>query len=299
MGVGGGYGQVVVQSNMTLDEKSSTSCALAAGAGQVLLAWTGSDYRINILWSADGASFGGKRTLEHRSSRTVQTSSSSVGSDGFSHSSTSTEPLAPALAVAHRGRFMAWTGTDGRLNVWGADLPPPAQAVLPERTAHPPALAPWGDELAVAWTGTDRRVNVAWTQGGVFGPPVTLGQTSSRGPALAGLGGELAVAWTGTDARLNVLATRGGAFGSPLVLGETSRQAPALGAVDGELVIAWTGTDRRLNLKLLGPGAVSPAIVPATTGSAPALCAHDGGLVLAWTGSDRRLNIARLHLHPA
>jgi hypothetical protein len=290
-----GYGEVVAEGSLILDEKSSTSCALAARSGEVLLAWTGSDYRINILSSADGRVFEGKQTLGHRSSKTVQTSSS-VGTDGFSQTTTSTEPLAPALAVAHRGRFMAWTGTDGRPNVWGADLPGPAHAVLPERTGHPPALAPWRDELALAWTGSDRRLNVAWTQGGAFGSPYTFDETSAHGPALAGVSDELALAWTGTDRRLNVLVTQGGRFGPPRMLDETSLQAPALCAVDGLLVLGWTGTDRRLNVMALGPGYVgTPARIPATTGCPPVLCAHDRSLLVAWTGSDRRLNVARLH----
>jgi len=275
-----------------LEEKSSTSCALAAHGGQVLLAWTGSDFRINTLWSPDGRSFQDKQTLAHRSSRTVWVS---TGSGTGTSQSTTTEPLAPALTVARRGRFMAWTGTDARLNVWGYDLPDPAQAVLPERTQQPPALAPWGDELAVAWTGSDRRLNVAWTRGGVFGGPQTLAATSGHGPALAPVGGELALAWTGTDRRINVLVTEGGRFGAPLVLGHGSLHGPALCAIDDLLVMAWCGRGRRLHIAALAPGHMGPPVVlGATSVHPPALCAHDGDLLVGWTGTDRRLNIARL-----
>lgn len=289
------YGQAVPSASAVLDETSRTACALAAGPGQALLGWTGSDFRLNVLWSTDGQGFGGKQTLAHRSSRTVQ-SSSTVGNDGVGQTSTTTEPLAPALAVARQGRFVAWTGTDGRLNVGGADLPGSGHTVLPERSANPPALAPWGDELALAWTGTDRRLNVAWTQGGTFGGPLTLDETSMSGPALAGAGDELALAWTGTDRRLNLLVTQGGQFAAPpWVLDHTSRCAPALCGVDGLLVVGWTGGDRRLNLLTVAPGHLGrPTLVPARSDSSPALAALDGSLVVAWTGGDRHLNVARM-----
>jgi hypothetical protein len=74
-----------------------------------------------MLWSPGGVSFGGKRTLDHHSSKTVQTSSGK-DSDGFSQTSTTSEALAPALTVASRGRFMEWTGTDRRLDIAGLCL---------------------------------------------------------------------------------------------------------------------------------------------------------------------------------
>jgi hypothetical protein len=285
----------MLESSVTLEEKSSTGFALAAGGGQVMLAWTGSDYRLNTMWSTDGRTFGDKQTLRHRSSKTTYSGTS--GPNGSS--TTKTEPLAPALAVLPGGRrFLAWTGTNGSVNVMAADADAGAgHAVLSQRSAHPPALAAWGNELAFAWTGTDRHINVSWTEGGtVVERAQTLDQTSGHGPALAPIGGEMALAWTGSDRRINVLVSQGGGFGTPWVLDQRSSDAPALGTVGDRLILAWTGTDHQVNLTALSPGhAGAPLHLPATTRSSPTLCTVGSShVLLGWTGSDRRLNLATL-----
>jgi hypothetical protein len=273
-----------------LEEKSVASCALASLQGRVFLAWTGSDLRVNAMWSADGYRFGGKQTHRHRTY--VMRSTGSVGT---SSSSTTSVPLGPAIAAGAGGVYLGWTDSNHRLKVLSLDGNPDP-VVVRQRSGVAPALGMLGQLVVLAWTGTDRRVNLAYGRAGAFGAAVPLPATSSLGPAVCGWGNDLAVAWTGTDRRLNVLASHAGAFGHPLTLGETSSGRPAVCALEDDLVVAWTGSDRRINLLSLrrGYGPSGATRLDATSSHSPAICAHLGGLVLAWTGTDRRLNVTRV-----
>jgi hypothetical protein len=64
--------------------------------GTLVLAWTGTDHRLNVMTSQDGTNFGNKVTFNE------------------------TSAFAPALAFAPNAPFfIAWTGTDAQkhLNV--------------------------------------------------------------------------------------------------------------------------------------------------------------------------------------
>lgn len=288
--------------NVVLGEKSSTSCAIASWRGDLHVAWTGSDMRLNTMSSPDCRHFVAKRTLRHRSSTTETTRRNRVVSAGVSagvydsETTTTTVPLAPALAATTTGVHLAWTGTDRRLNVWGPGLGAAGHVVLPERSPHPPALAAWGPDVVLAWTGTDRHLNVIHTRDGSWVRPRRLDETSPCAPAIAAAGRELVVAWTGTDRHVNVLRTRDGAWDRPRRLRETSSNAPALCAAGSGFVLAWTGTDRHLDLLDLRPAGGSAVRLRATSSHSPALCTHLGALIVAWTGTDRRLNVARRRL---
>src|SRR5262245_9894298 len=101
--------------NVVLDEKSYAGCALASWGGRVHLAWTGSDYHVNLLSSADGRAFDGKQTLPSRTYKFVREDSSRSQFDDRSHMSSSTNravALSPALAASADALHVAWTGTD-------------------------------------------------------------------------------------------------------------------------------------------------------------------------------------------
>jgi hypothetical protein len=69
----------------------------------------------------------------------------------------------PAL-LSHGGRlWIAWAGTDRRLNVMSSPdgVSFDHKVVLDERTSAQPALAVHNGRLAVAWTGGGNRINVA------------------------------------------------------------------------------------------------------------------------------------------
>jgi len=313
--------EFALAASVVVPERAAAGCALATGprGGPAHLAWTGSDFRINLATSADGARLDGKKTFRHRTATTVSTSTYEA-SQQRSVSSTKAVALCPAVAVTNRGVHLAWTGTDARLNLWPLG-PADEPTRLRERSDRCPALAAWGDELVVGWTGTDQRLNLLYTSAGSLTSPALLDQRSNNAPALCTVGPDVVVAWAGTDRRLNVLWSRGGGFGPPLRLAQTSDHAPALSPLPGAtgggggpyggreagarggVLLAWTGRDRRVNVVPLGPGAgpgTGPTAGPpirleARSDHAPALCPFGAGTLLAWTGGDARPNLAHLH----
>jgi hypothetical protein len=286
------------EERVVVPERASAACGLAAWQGRAYLAWTGSDFRLNIASSADGARFEGKQIIPHRSYTTETTSSTTYTGPNSSPTSTSSTRhigLAPALAAGPDGVYLAWTGTDRQLNVLRTWLGEGGHGVLDERSGTGPGLGAWGDDVVLTWAGSDTRVNVLRVAG-AHPDKRTFDETTSAAPAVCQAGQDLLVAWTGTDRHLNIMATSGGDFGGSTRLAETSSHGPALCPYGvGQVLIAWTGSDSRLNLMVLAPGQASePVTLDETTNHAPALCAFGTGVLLGWTGTDGRPNVTRL-----
>ncbi len=292
MGLGPGQAGFAIEDLVALEETSSASPALASWQGRLYLAWTGNDLRLNTISTPDGRRFSDKRTLDHKSYKTVSKTSSS--SSGFTE--TRTVALGPSLAGSQSGLQLAWTGSDRHLNL--VEVGPsgrPSHIRLREKSQQPPSVAEVAGGVALAWTGTDRRLNLIVSQGHPLGEPIHMAQTSSEAPAVCAIEDELALAWTGTDRRLNLIVSQGHSLGEPIHVAETSSEAPAVCAIDDELALAWTGTDRRLNVIVSqGRSLGQPVHVAQTSPHAPAVSYHFGELVLAWTGRDRRLNLGRM-----
>jgi hypothetical protein len=300
--------------SVVMNEKSSAACAMTSWLGQLYVAWTGSDMCLNVIASPRWGEFAGKRRLRERSYTRVTTSSSSMTTSGThsggtrtSSSTTRNVALAPSLAGSGERLYIAWTGTDGALNVAAADVGPDGRpTTFRERTTHSPSLAPSGrGSVTLAWTGTDTRVNlltVGQDQPGApfhpAGPKHTLERAKSgQAPAVCSHRDGTAVAWTGTDRHINVL-TSAGDPGCPLLRLEQARSGsmPALCSHGGVLAVAWTGTDRHVNVltNAVDRAARPLRLAEAKTSGAPALCSHDGTLILGWAGTDRRPNLARI-----
>ena len=287
--------------SVRLGEKSAAACAVTTWRDQLYLAWTGTDMHINVASSVDGREIMGKQRLAGVSYKRVTKSSSGTNQS----STTETVALAPALAGSGARLFLTWTGSDGALNVLGAEHPDyPRPVTFKERTAESPSLTTAGPgDLAVAWTGTDRHVNLLTVAEGLPGLPLRMGSAKSRfdeaksdnAPAVCSHEGRLILAWTGSDRRINLLTVAEYGPGVPVRLEEArSYGGPALCSHEGRLILAWTGSDRRINLLTVaeyGPG-VPVRLEEARSYGAPALCSHQGRLILAWTGSDRRINLA-------
>jgi hypothetical protein len=114
---------------------------------------------------------------------------------------------APAIAGLTERLYLAWTGTDRRINLLVADARAySAPAVLAQRSAHTPAVSVSGHGAPVlAWTGTDRRINLLTVAGQRPGSHLRLEEAKSHlAPAVCSHQGNLVVAWTGTDAHLNL-----------------------------------------------------------------------------------------------
>jgi hypothetical protein len=174
-----------------------------------------------------------------------------------------TPSLTPAATVFNGRLYLAWTGTDGRLNViCSADGAHFTNKVTLGDTSHTgPTLAAFNGRLYLGWTGTDGHLNVESSANGMgFGNKVTLGDTSyllvggrqvDMSPALAAFGGRLYLAFTGDDWRLNVESSANGmSFSNKVTLGVKSWAGPALTveqpAVKGQptrLVLGWTSAN--------------------------------------------------------
>jgi hypothetical protein len=275
-----------LESFVVLDERSSASCAMASWEGRLHLAWTGSDDHLNVMSSPDGQHFEDKRTLPHRSFKKRH--------EPGPGSTTKTDSLAPALAVTRAGSYLAWTGSDRRLNILGPGLHDGAHEVLAEKSWQPPALGVLGDDVVLAWTGGGRRLNVLERQKGAWGQPLCLEYKGRGSPAICAVGRDIVLAWTGTDRHLNLVYRQNGVWGQPRRLKQKTRHVPAICAAGRETVLAWRGARRYLHLLAVRSGAEPPVRLDARSHTGPAVCAHLDGLAVAWTGSDCRLNVARV-----
>jgi hypothetical protein len=213
-----------------------------------LLAWTGPDRSINVMFSDDGLVFGGRRQVQ------------GPGSSAF----------APALAGVNGTPVLAWTdantgelklmnGLDGDVFASGeTSFAAPALVFLPQFVSEP---------LIIAWTGTnaERQLNVAFSEFDPKFPPfqhkTTLESQGSRaatsisGPSLAFKaafeGGQLFMGWTGLpggpdqDNHLNFISSDNfELFDSRVTFLPVSSVGPAIvdvtNTADGDLLFAWT-----------------------------------------------------------
>jgi hypothetical protein len=74
--------------------------------------------------------------------------------------------VGPSGVVFQGRRVLAWTGTDGQVNVvrvapGGGEEPP---KITQERAIGAPSLFIEGQKLLVSWTGTNHQLNIAEVQ---------------------------------------------------------------------------------------------------------------------------------------
>jgi hypothetical protein len=186
-----------------LDEKSAASCALTTWDERVHLAWTGTDLHLNLAAWPDGRGLVGKQRLAQRSYR--YESERSFGEDRRK-----IVAMSPSLVGSGERLWLAWTGSNGALNVLAADRGGPfAPMALKQRSTRSPSLTTAQDGTVVlAWTGTDRHLNLLTVRTDWSREPVRLDAKSSAAPAVCSHGGDLVLAWTGSDTRLNLARLR-------------------------------------------------------------------------------------------
>jgi hypothetical protein len=224
---------------------------------------------------------------------------------------TDTSKAGPGLTTFDGRLYLAWTGTDGRLNVARASdgLHFEDKVTLSERSRElaAPPLTAFDGKLYLAWTGVDQHLNVmSSSDGRSFDSKVTLGERSLvGGPALAVYGGKLYLAWTGTDRHVNVISSSDGKnFQDKVRLDDTAIDAPAIAGFEGRLFLAWAqslGGD--LNVST-GIDFTNEVILPERSywfllnpvlgeifRTGPALATFNDKLYLAWSGTDKRLNL--------
>jgi hypothetical protein len=282
-----------LRNKVVLTEHASSAPVLATAEGrQLVLAFSGTDRRINIEVSTDGMSFGGKVTLDERT----------LGE--------------PAIVLAANGNvqqadYVAWTGTDGRINV--AKLGPNWTIVnhvpLNEHSDNNSALAMTGNgTLVLAWAGApNQELNVAVsTDGGKsFPDKLTLEkQHSALGPWIANIDGKLYLLWRGTNndypniAQITSLSPISVDFPTPINT-EHCNTHPSLASA-GQLVLAWTGTDKytKVNVAAARSGLDfrDHVVFDEASVATPMLCRYKETLYMAWTGTERSINVAALRI---
>ncbi len=158
-----------------LGQDSLTGPALAVFQGKLHYAWTGTDTQrqLNIMSSTDGLNFGNKFILGESSNfRPALTSAFT------------------APRESNRKLFMAWTGTDGRLNIWSSSdgMNFGNKQTFNEYSIGEPALGLDKSGIYIAWTGTDDHHSLNYMSsdfGTNFGNKKTLQASSTAAPALA------------------------------------------------------------------------------------------------------------------
>jgi hypothetical protein len=222
--------------------------------------------------------------------------------------------LTPSILELGEQLYLAWTGTDGALNVscstdGGATFGKPytTQKAIGGYDAGGPSLASLNGNLYIAWTGTDKSLNVAQvviTGSTVTGftRQVTLDQSSKQGPSLASFNGNLYIAWTGeNDGNLYVAyAPNGGMdFVNPLNPTQKSNFSPSLTGNGTNLMIAWGGASSKdVHVAQVSPSDGAPAnldnlvVLPnplagvAVNVQCPSITSVNSVLYLAWADAN-------------
>lgn len=245
------------------------------------LAWTGTDFRLNVATV----------TLSNGLCKQVTISE--------------TSHLAPALAVLHSQVFMAWTGTDNALNVLASSdsttWDTRKTVTISRTSAHCPALAVFHNALYLAWTGTDGQLNLlSSSDGKTWNNKVIIpDQHSPAAPTLAVSPNALYLGWQGTDNRLNVLASRDGRIWDPTkkitIPNELTSMAPVLVVFTNVLYLCWVGSGNNwINFLSSSDGMTfgnKYTLPNETTFATPALAVCNNQMYLAWTGTNTALNV--------
>jgi outer membrane protein assembly factor BamB len=239
------------------DARSDYEPGFAFGAKHAALAWTGGDGQLNAVRTIDLINFIDKRTY-----------------DGDSKPEELSD-YGPALAFGDGRFFLAFTGTDGQINVMtsvnGVDYS--NKVVLADQlTDAAPRVAFVGSRIYVLFKGIDnQQLNVyemtAMATVVPTGRQTVLNERSDFAPSLASdpKSDRAYLAWTGrnqnlftnTDPRLNTLVWPSiddlmtGKPGRKQVQIELSLDAPYLTMFNNQLFMTWTGEDEKPNVAMM------------------------------------------------
>lgn len=231
------------------DARSDNEPGFAFGDGHAVLAWTGSDGHLNVIDTIDLINFVDKRTYDGES---LPEENSDYG---------------PALAFGDGLFFMAFTGTDGQINVMTSvdGLKYSAKVVLQDQvTDAAPRITFFGHHIYVLWKGIDnQQINVfemtATSTVAQTGRFKILNETSDFAPSLTSdpRSDRVFLAWTGTDQTLNTLVWFSISELFSLIPGrkqiqvEHSLDAPHLTMFHDQLLMVWTGEDEKPNVAMM------------------------------------------------
>ncbi|HZR40264.1 MAG TPA: hypothetical protein VFB12_09125 [Ktedonobacteraceae bacterium] len=273
------------QSATVSGQQSDAAPVMEAYNGLRYIGWTGRNAAHNLnLMTYDPAtrSFGQAQVL---------TDTTLVGSG-------------PSLANFYGNLYVAWQGTDHRLNIGRYNLAHPAvlakKVTLNEYTNDAPAMTGFRDRLYLSWRGTDGHLNlISSVDGSIFGSKVTYGIPIRTSPSLAGADMYLLVFWQDLSASSHIVVGRydpmqPANLSAVVTLASTS-QLPVGVAQAGVPApyarVAWrTAGDAHIRLAIFEGGQFlhNPVYMTETTRYTPTLF---DGASLCWTGTDAAQSI--------
>jgi hypothetical protein len=266
------------------------------GSGNLCVGWSGEDIGTHL---------------------TISCSTNPTQSFPAAVPSNQTTQFTPSFAMLNGQLFVAWTGTDTRVNVALVDPANPgflnANPVNNVVSSAAPALGTFNingvDRLVVAWTGTDshHHLNISTSFNGAnWGTTTTLNQLATGGPSLTRFNnGNLYMGWTGTDSGHTenfAIWPVGSATPFPgtamSVAGNTSDSDPSVATVVN-FDYAWRGKDNRINIAFSSNGALPFGTIGIvgggiTTSTSPAIGSFQGLLWLAWIAMDGSVNVEKV-----
>ena len=266
----------------------------------LVMGWTGVEHdqfgnsspgHLNVWWSDDAINWPGTAKATNWNEVSWRTPALTAGLD--------------------RGRlFMAWTGTDGRLNVHSSydRVNWFNKRTLGESSDNAPALA-FGNRLFLAWTDAANKLNVMSSVDGLhWDPKVTLNYTSPSAPGLAFFNGTLFLLWSDFNHRLNLMRSVDGVqWIDQISFDETSEFAPAMALDDNTPFLCWTERDpfyerQPLQISQMTPRDGDPhhftdkRTFRDKSLPAPTLAEFQHRMYVGWTGTDGHPNVAVLSL---
>jgi hypothetical protein len=292
---------------VTINETSDHGPALAPLAKTALVvAWKGTDNpsHLNVISTTDAISFGNKVTLPELSAHEP----SMVGDE------------------TNAKIYLAWTGTDGHLNVAFTNSVAFANySKLSQSTStgNVSPLVETSDQApAVAYDNATGRVFLAWkgngnnqldvmssSNGSVFdsSTKVTIGTESTlTAPALVDVLGVLYLSWVGTNSALNLLVStdNGHTFSQKTTLAEFSNFRPAvaglgvMGSTKYDLHLVWAETNSLISINTAEDSKTTAfgykqTIYNENSALPPAAARWLQQMYVGWTGTDGHLNVSR------
>lgn len=229
----------------------------------------------------------------------------------------------PALACDGTNFFLAWRGTDDRINVALLQGPGGAfkgdKSTLRQKTASRPALLAFDGKLWIAYRelGTDK-LRLLQSEPIQMPMPTTVPtqyrqvlrvsrrspwQTTEDAPSLCAQNGtDILIAWRGAgNAQINLAHLEGQFLRAFPPLIEQSERGPAIATFDGRLYLAWRGTDSNLlNLMRSSDGGATftdKFTSPWITDASPSLVVLNGELYVAWK-SDEVITMGKVQTVP-
>ncbi|GCE21382.1 hypothetical protein [Dictyobacter kobayashii] len=217
----------------------------------------------------------------------------------------------PSLSNFYNNLYVAWLGTDHRLNVGRYNMANPSvlanKVTLDEHSTNAPALTGFNGRLYLSWRGTDGRLNLmSSVDGSTFGSKITYIAALKTSPSLVSANMYMLVFWEEMNVNSNIVVGRYDPQNpmnlNPLVTLASTSQLPVgvaqAGVPEPYARIAWrTGSDAHIRLGLYESSSFihNPVYTTQTTPYTPTLF---NGAYLCWTGTDaaQSVNVASIHL---